>query len=78
MVYSHYSHSSCIGSDRLFQHMFPDSAIAKAFSCGETKCAYVMYYGLAPYFTQELKSQIRLLDSFVILFNESHSPVTNN
>ena len=68
VVSSHYSYVSCMETDRLFQLMFPDSTIAKSFSCGEKKSAYIICHGLAPYFSQQLKDQVRLLDSFVILF----------
>ncbi|KAJ8894616.1 hypothetical protein PR048_007280 [Dryococelus australis] len=33
-----------------FKNMFPDSSIAKQFSCSATKCAYIICFGLAPYF----------------------------
>ena len=58
--------------------MFPDSSIAQAFSCGEKKCAYVVCYGLAPYFKQQLQDQVHALDSFVILFDESHNDSTHS
>ncbi|KAI0212050.1 Nucleoporin NUP35 [Lamellibrachia satsuma] len=57
VVSSHYSYVSCMETDRLFQLMFPDSAIAKSFSCGEKKIAYIICHRLAPYFTQQLKDQ---------------------
>ena len=75
---SHYSYVNCMETDRLFQLMFPDSAIAKSFSCGEKKIAYIICHGLAPYFSQQLKDQVRLLDSFVILFNKSFNRFTQN
>ena len=78
VVSSHYSYVSCTDSDHLLQLMFPDSSIAKSFHCGEKKCAYVVCHGLAPYFSQQLKDQLRLLDSFVILFDESFNPVTQS
>ena len=58
--------------------MFPESAITKSFSCGEKKSTYIICHGLAPYFSQQLKDQVRLLDSFVILFDESFNCFTQN
>ena len=78
VVSSHYSYFSCMETDRLFQLMFPESAIAKSFSCGEKKSAYIICHGLAPYFSQQLKDQVQLLDSFVILFDESFNRFTQN
>ena len=78
VISAHYSYASCAGLDKLFQLMFPDSSIARSFSCGEKKCAYVICYGLAPYFKQQLQDQVRILDSFVILFDESHNDYTHN
>ena len=75
---SHYSYVSCMETDRLFELMFPDSAIAKSFRCGEKKSAYIICHGLAPYFCQQLKDQVRLLNSFVILFDESFNRFTQN
>ena len=80
---SHYSYVSCMETDRLFELMFPDSAIAdsaiaKLFSCGEKKSAYIICHGLAPNFSQQLKDQVRLLDSLVILFDESFNRFTQN
>ena len=41
VVSSHYSYVSCTDSDHLFQLMFPDSAIAKSFHCGEKKQCFM-------------------------------------
>ena len=54
--------------------MFLDSVIAKSFTCGEKKCAYVVCivcYGLAPFYVQQLTDKTKLLDCFVLLFDES-------
>ena len=78
VISAHYSYASCAGLDKLFQLMFPDSSIARSFSCGEKKCAYLICCGLTPYFKQQLQDQERILDSFVILFDESHNDYTHN
>ena len=64
--------------DKIFLKMFPDSYIARAFSCGASKCAYIVNHGLAPYFRSQLLQQIRGLDSFVLLFDESLNKYTQN
>ena len=76
VVASHMSYNSCTDNEKLFQRMFPDSVIAKSFTCGEKKCAYVVCYGLAPFFVQQLADKIKLLDCFVLLFDESLNKFT--
>ena len=76
VVASHYSYNSCTDTEKLFQRMFPDSVIAKSFTCGERKCAYVVCYGLAPHFSQQLTDEIKMLDCFVVLFDESLNKYT--
>ena len=45
--------------DKIFMKMFPDSYIAGAFSCGASKCAYIVNHGLAPYLRSQWLQQIR-------------------
>ncbi|XP_070554389.1 uncharacterized protein [Ptychodera flava] len=71
VVKSHYSFNSCGDIQQLFSRMFPDSEIAKQFTCGERKCAYLCNYGIAPYFKQLLTKKINDEDGFVLLFDES-------
>lgn len=78
VVSSHYSYKSCTDIEKLFQKMFPDSSIAKSFSCGEKKCAYIVSHGLGPYFRKQLDDQISTLDSFVVLFDESFNECTHS
>ena len=42
--------------------MFPDSSIAKIFSCGNTKCGFIVKFGIAPYFVELLNSQLKDLN----------------
>ncbi|CAL1280193.1 unnamed protein product [Larinioides sclopetarius] len=44
-VESHYSYNSC----KDISNLFPDSKIAEKFSCGPTKCSYLISFGIAPY-----------------------------
>ena len=41
----------------LFTLMFPDSATAQGFSCGENKTAYLAKYGLGQFIKQKLVAQ---------------------
>ncbi|XP_077545839.1 uncharacterized protein LOC144158676 [Haemaphysalis longicornis] len=71
VVTSHYSYSSSAHTNDLFKKMFLDSEIAKAFACGEKKCAYVACHGLGPYFSSSLQQEIEKADCYVVLFDES-------
>lgn len=76
---SHYSHKSSEASDKLFQKMFPDSAIASSFKCGEVKSAYLINHGVAPYFKTLLSEKIKCEPrEFVLLFDESMNSKTQN
>lgn len=50
LVRGHQSYNSSKNTSALFNVMFPDSSIAKKFSCGPSKCSYLTVYFLAPYF----------------------------
>ena len=50
--------------------MFPDSEIAKNFSCGKTKCGFIVKFEIAPYFIELLNSQLKDVEYFVALFDE--------
>eukprot|EP00745_Piridium_sociabile_P011263 TRINITY_DN18046_c0_g1_i5.p1 TRINITY_DN18046_c0_g1~~TRINITY_DN18046_c0_g1_i5.p1 ORF type:complete len:211 (-),score=42.10 TRINITY_DN18046_c0_g1_i5:272-904(-) len=72
MVEAHYSFMSSKASSELFALMFPDSAIAREFTCSETKSRYLITFGIAPYFLQLLKDKVRNSGSgYVLLFDES-------
>ena len=64
VVMCRYSFNSCANKTHLFCSMFPDSRIAKEFSCGRTKFSYIVNY--------ELKEA----SNFVALFDESYNYVT--
>lgn len=69
---AHYSHKSSELSHLLFQKMFPDSAIASSFTCGEIKSSYLINHGIAPHFKSLLSDKLNKIDcSFVVLFDES-------
>lgn len=66
-----YSYKSCENINLTFQLMFPDSEIARKFTCGEKKCSYLSVFGIAPYFTKLLKDKAKSENEYVLLFDES-------
>lgn len=68
---NHHSLNSNEGISDIFKSMFPDSDIAKTFTCGKDKTGYVMRFGLAPYFKQQLFDSINKAGPFVLMFDES-------
>lgn len=68
---SHYSFKSCENAGVIFQTMFPDSEIAKQFSCGETKVAYLSTFGIAPHFSSLMKTTAKKESGYVLMFDES-------
>ncbi|KAL1246701.1 hypothetical protein QQF64_034369 [Cirrhinus molitorella] len=76
---SHYSYHSSEQTGQLFSAMFPDSEIAKSFSCGQTKCAYICAYGLAPHFKSRLTNKLKSgNEDYVLLFDESLNRMTQS
>lgn len=76
VVLSHYSYKNCEEIAKLFQRMFRDSTIAQKFTYGEKKCAYLACFGLAPLLHQHLLNEVKKGETFVLLFDESHTKVT--
>ena len=52
-VSENFSFRASDGSPELFQRMFPDSHIAQHMTVSSTKVAYMIGYGLGPYFLQK-------------------------
>ena len=69
LVTSHQSYKSSEVTNKLFKTMFPDSNIAKQFTCGERKASYMSVFGLVEHFLKLLKTSKS--GPFVILFDES-------
>lgn len=70
------SHSSARSSDdigSIFQQMFPDSDIAKQFTCGRTKVGYLATFGIAPAIRDAILDSLRDSVTYVIMFDESHN-----
>ena len=49
-----YSYRSSESKSKLFCSMFPDSKIAQNFTCGKTKCSYILCHGIAPFVKEKL------------------------
>uniref|UniRef100_A0A3P9AK00 Oxysterol-binding protein n=2 Tax=Esox lucius TaxID=8010 RepID=A0A3P9AK00_ESOLU len=67
----HHSLNSNENLAEVFKAMFPDSDIAKLFTCGKDKTGYIIRFGLAPHFKQELINTINKAGQFVLMFDES-------
>ena len=70
IIDSNYSFNSSECVPLLLQSMFPDSEVAKNFSCSESKARYMATFGLAPYLLELLMDKVKD-DCFVLLFDES-------
>ena len=73
VVQSKYLFRSSDNKSAQFACMFPDSKITKDFSCGQTKCGYLVTHGLAPHLKKLLVEDLNELDNFVSLFDESYN-----
>ena len=75
-VMNHYSCSSSTHTDHFFQRMCPDCQIAQKFACGQTKCSYLIRFGLAPYFEKEVLDMVTKPESLcVVSFDESFNKI---
>lgn len=77
-IVTHSSYNSTKHSSALFSVMFPDSEIAKNFSCGSTKCSYLTCFGLAPFFENQLYDKLQKVSYYSLSFDESYNHVTKN
>ena len=57
---------------------FPDSEIAKQFSCGEKNHGYLWNFGITAHFKQLLKNAVADQHGYVLLFDESLNKKTHN
>ena len=75
---SRFSYRSCTGLSELFSTMFPDSEIAVGFSMGKTKLAYIVTYGLAYHFREEIRSELNKSDYFTVCFDEALNKIAQS
>ena len=74
----HYSFNSCNDISATFRAMFPNSGIAKTFTCGANKCAYLSCFGLAPYLHEQLVDMVRSTACYSISFDECMNRISQN
>ena len=67
----HQSCRSCLGLNGLFKSMYNDSQIAKKFALSKTKYAYLINYGMAPYYKETLVELEERSPYFAFSFDES-------
>ena len=53
VILSSCSYRSSVNKSNLFCGMFSDSEVAQNFSCGITKCGYLICFGISPYFKEQ-------------------------
>ena len=75
-VMSHSSLRDSATASELFHLMFPDSDIAASFKMQKDKAAYVVTYGLGPFFQDQLSDIVRKCKFFSISFDESLNKVS--
>lgn len=69
-VKSTFSFASNTGNNDLFTAMFPDSKIAKSYKTSETKCKYLIQFGVCPWILEDLKEDFKG-SPFAYLFDET-------
>ena len=70
-VMAHFSYNASADIGDVFRAMFPDSGIARNFKCASTKVAYLVCFGIAPYFKDKLIDNVRAAVCYVVSFDES-------
>ena len=54
--------------------MFPDSEIAKTFTCSRTKVGYLSTFGIAPVIKHNIMKAVKTSEIYVLMFDESMNP----
>ena len=54
-VEANYSYSSATKQSLLYKELFPDSSIAQSFTSSASKMAYIVKYGVAEYFKEQVQ-----------------------
>ena len=67
-----YSYRSSESKSKLFCSMFPDSKIAQNFTCGKTKCSYILCHGIAPVIKETLLNELKEVPYDTALCDESY------
>ena len=77
-VSSHFSQSAAGACSELFKIMFPDSEIAQGITLGRSKVAYIITYGLGPFFRRELLDDYDASLPFSAAFDESLNKISQS
>lgn len=77
-VMTHLSFRSASSAVKAMKAMFTDSDIAQKMELQRTKVGYLIGFGLAPYFKNELVNTISQTNCFVICFDESLNKVSQS
>ena len=72
VVHSNYSYNSVDDDSERFKKMFPDSAIAQQYCMKSDKLAYIVNFGLSPYFKDILLSKTKQSLFLAVSFDESY------
>lgn len=75
-VTSHYSLNSSKDVKEVFQLMFPDSNIARKITLGSTKMSYILTFGLAPYFHNNLLRAMLESAKVTVCFDEAFNRIS--
>ena len=75
VVLMKYCLSSCSGIKKFFREMFKDSKIAEKFTCGSTKCSYIINFGIASEFRSLLQNALNNAPYYVCSFDECYNDV---
>ena len=75
VISNHYCQDSCRNKNKLFAARFKDNKIAQSFSCGSTKCGYVVNFGLASFFKSLLAEALNDASHCICCFDESYNSV---
>ena len=70
VISNNYSQNSWRNKSELFAGMFKDTNIAQSFSCGSTKCGYIVNFGLAPFFKSPLAEALNDASHYACGFGE--------
>ena len=71
VVMAQFTFRSCLDIKHIFISMFGEQEVLSKFSLSKTKCAYIINYGIAPYFKESLTKSIKESPFYSTLFDES-------
>lgn len=75
-ISSHSSFRTASSEAALFRLMFPDSEIASKIQLSRTKVSYLITYGIAPYFSNDLFHLLKNCTNLVVEFDETLNKIS--